>query len=303
MQKDGVTKGSEFQPESSGIARDLRGLHEGTLRSAIAEAVRRHKPLENVQLPKKEDVEQSIDAVFVFSKLAQPSAKLNAGAGIVDLTSLYFAASSLSIHSLPAAVAGGICTIASETVSRVKNFTDNRHYSKLRKKELSFLKQCKSDITSVLESKLAHAADEAKRREIKNLIKETEKLYKRVERESKENLETARGTKLLGFGSSGLVAFLNTYMPPFTWVANGVSDFFQSVARVQPFQFQPYNPPLAIIGLAAKTALLVVESVIVAGVAYEAYKDRFEDSITKRQNAQKELKLRVDWLFGKIQEV
>jgi hypothetical protein len=310
MQKGDVTKAlEEVHPESSGIQRDIRGLQDHAIRNAIAQAVRGHKHV--AQLPEKENVEKSMEALFTFSKLAaQPSAMLNTGAGIADLTFLYITFSALSMNNPLLAVAGGIGVIASEGVSHAKNYADNRHYSGFRKREFKYLRQCKSDIVSVLESKLHNAEDKKTREGIKSIIKETENLFKMIEARSKENLDTWHG-KLAGLGSSGLAAALDTFVPPFSWLANTFSDYLKSFVRVEAVQPPGYIPPLALADLAARTILLVAVSSLIAGIAHDAYTDHLKtitkrpanSSIAKRQEALNDLKLRVDSLFGELQQV
>ncbi len=299
MHKAGITKSSEeFHQESSGIERDIRGLHERTLSSAITGALRRRQKVEHeVKLPTKEELQQSIDSLFRFSDEAQPSNKLNAAAGIADSASLY-----LILHQ-PTAIAGAIGLAASESISVAKNYANTRHYSKLGKSESRFLKDSKSKLISALELKRSHAGS-VQEKEIKNLMKETNELFSEIERRSKEGLNTALGSRLEAFASSGAAFIINNFpYSPIKALIDGTSDYFTSLARVQPIQFPPYNPPLAIIDIAVRAGWLVGMSSFIELLVYEYKKYRSEiHQLVSRDDVKEDLMSRAGLLLDQIQE-
>jgi len=294
MQKGGV-KQEDLHPQAQPIGDEF---HKAGLRTKISNYFVKKSGSATahvVKLPTKDEVEKNIDSLFSFSECKQPSRGLNSGAGIVDAASVYL----MTFHHAAAGL-GLPGLIASESISLVKNYADNRNHSGSVRDERRYLRECKSHILSELESKLPNAKHRRQEMELRELIKETQTLFSDIEKKSKEHLDTALKNRLQGVGGSIAALFVNsTLLKP---LVDYTLDFFSSLARVQPLQPPGYSPDLVLVELAVRTGWLVFTSAFITTLAYEVRKDGSE-SIEKRDKAREELKGRVESLFGKIQEM
>jgi hypothetical protein len=247
-----------------------------------------------VKLPTKEELERSIDSLFIFSESKQPGKRLNSAAGIADATSLYIMA-----FKHPVAVLG---LVASEGISFLKNYLDNREDSGFAKSERKFLEKYKSDIISTLESKLPIAGNKRQETELKSLINETESFFSAVEVKSKEHLDSALKRRLQGIGSFVGALIADAIIFP---VVDYTVELFQGIARVQPFQPPGYNPDsaMALIDLGVRAVWLLGTSALILTIAYDLRKDEASKPLQKRNDARDELKDRADKLLERIHEI
>ncbi|NYZ78779.1 hypothetical protein H0N99_01380 [Candidatus Micrarchaeota archaeon] len=293
MQKTGIAKEEDVHSQAQPIESELR---KAGIRTKISDFIKRRHTTHEVQLPPKEEVEQSIESRFSFLDNAQPSKKLQCGAGIADSVSLYL----MTFHNSVAGL-GLPGLIASESISLVKNYADNRHYSQLGKKELKFLKEYKSEIIDVLEGKLSGAKSESQRREVKKLINETKNLFSDIEWKSKQNLNTVLGSRGEAFVGSAVAFGLNNtlFKPAVDWTSNYLNNF----VRVMSPEGLAGNPYSALIDVIVRAGWLVTTSAITTYLAYEAHKDISKNSPARRDDAIHELKDRVEALYERIQEL
>jgi hypothetical protein len=296
--KTGVIKTSEETDteDTQGIKRDLRDMRHRQVISEIFLRTRanRQPPPE---LPREGELDGCIDTLFERSKKDQPSKRVNIGASIADSTALVFSMSKSNF------LIGLIGIPASEIITLWKNRHDIDTASKLRKNELSRLESMEDDIISRLSSMHADRTNKAEKKGMKELSKETTKLFSDITHKSKEGLTTALGSRLEGFAGSASALFLGlTALKPVSDWVSGQIDSFVLTQQIQP---QPY--PAALIFY---TANLIVKGLIYAGSSFAAsymwdaaYDTLHKNSaIWKRELEKKQLKERAGKLLEKIAE-
>lgn len=301
MQKGGIPKGLEetHSQESSGIERDLRGIYERNLISSIFRRQRDVQPA-HVRLPTKEELAEHIDNIFSYSEDSQPSRTLNAGVGVADSTSILLAAYTRNV------LFGGVA-IASELVAFAKN-RGTKVYSEAVEEELSELKSHKDNMLSVLKNELSKTKKDEKK-DIKELIKRTNKLFSDIESRSKEGLTTAFGSRLEGIAGSALAIPVSMHpLSPYKQFIDGASSWADGFIHSFPIQIPPYTELLAVaadIGIKL-IAFVAASSLLTYGV------DRGADwlsnlihrnsSFETREGKREELKDRAGKLLDEIHE-
>lgn len=294
MQKGEIAKKEDALSDTSNIQSELRNAG---IKTRIADFIKGRHTTKGVRLPPEEEVERSIDLRFSHLDNAQPSKKLQCGAGIADSASLYLMTFNSSIAGL-----GLPGLIASESISLAKNYKDNRQYSELARKELKFLKEYKSDITDVLKEKLSHAENERQSKEIKKLISETKSLFSDIEYKSKQNLNTVLGSRAEAYVGSAAALILNN-IPPLGWAVNWTSSQINTFVRVESIGGLAGNPYAVLVDAAVRVGWLVVTSAITTSLIYEARKDISKNSPEQRDDAITELKDRVESIYKRIHDL
>jgi hypothetical protein len=294
MQKSGVAK-DEAHSQAPQIESELR---RAGLKTRIADIIRKRKTREapDISTLKEEEINPHIDRLFIFSESAQPSRGLNTGAGIADSASLF-----LMRFNHPAAVLGLVGAVASEGISLLKNYTDTRHYSELRRSEREYLKEYESKLLSALKYKLSHTKNDEQRNKIKELMRETDKLFSEIEKKSKEGLATALGSRLEGFIGSG-AALILTYIPPLKMLVDWTSDYITNFMRAQPVQI---NPDAALIDIGVRVGYLAFVSILTTSAVSAAYELHRESnkSLASRKEERMRLDDRMEELLKRIQQV
>jgi len=254
MQKSGVTRGLEDSPrqENSGIARDLRGMHERTLISAL---LRRSKAVSDTPLPPIQEINEHIDHLFMLTEDAQPSRAFNAGAGISDFGFGALAANRGNVWF-------GIGVLATEFAAFVKNSGDSNSFKLARQVALEELEEDGSKIVSKLEYAISVTDDKSRRKELKKLTRETRELFSEIERRSKQSLTSVAGSRIEGIAGSvpGLLATIHP-LSPYKQFVDGVSGWFSGLVHGLP----PQPPPWIYADMVAAAA-----DVAIRGIAYIA---------------------------------
>jgi hypothetical protein len=294
MQKGEVAEKEDTHLDTPNIQSELRNAG---IKTKIADFIKRRHTAKGAQLPPEVEVEKSIDLRFSHLSNAQPSKKLQCGAGIADSASLY-----LMTFNTSAAGLGLPGLIASEGISLAKNYADTRHDSELGGKELKFLKEYKSEITDVLKEKLSHAENERQNKEIKNLISETKSLFSDIESKSKQNLDTVLGSRIEAYVGSAAALILNN-IPPLGWAVDWTSNYINNFVRVESPWGLSGNPYAVLVDAVVRVGWLVVTSVVTTALVYEAHKDISKNSPDQRDDAIGELQGRVKALYKRIHDL
>ncbi|QLJ52405.1 MAG: hypothetical protein Sv326_0230 [Candidatus Fermentimicrarchaeum limneticum] len=263
MQKSGITRGLEESPrqENSGIARDLRGMHERTLISTL---LRRSNAVSDTPLPTMQEINDHIEHLFMLSEDAQPSRAVNAGAGVSDVG---FGALALNRGN----VWFGIGVLATEFAAFVKNRGDSNSFKLARQVALEELEEDGSKIVSKLEYAISVTDDKSRKKELRKLVRETKELFSEIERRSKQSLTSVAGSRLEGIAGSvpGLLATIHP-ASPYKHLVDGVSSFAEGFIRGFPLQQVPpflrqIIPPYPYLEFAVAAA-----DVAIRGIAYIA---------------------------------
>jgi|GEM_PF-4208758 len=245
-------------------------------------------------LPSPTELKEHINKLFSLSEQSQPSKMVNAGAGVADSASLLLAANRGNVLF-------GAGAVLSELIAWAKN-KDTKPFSDARKEELRELERCKSIINSKLKGQLSTAGEERKN-EIKKLMKETEKLFSDIEKESKKGMASASGSRLEGFvGSIGALASLPLYKP----YADMVSNYIEGFIRSQPYQPPSFHPEpiIEFIRFASwATSYLIASAFLTYGVDWVYDRISRESSLQSREERKQELQERAEKLLERVSKL
>jgi len=291
-----ATKGSEeVSHPSSAISEEIRQVGERNLISRMFRRYEKNAQATDVKLPTKEELAEHIDSIFSYSEDSQPSRTLNAGVGVVDSTSILFAAYTRNV------LFGGVA-IASELVAFARN-RGKKVYSEAVEEELSELKSYKHSMLSILKNELSNPKRDEK--EIKELIKRTNKLFSDIESRSKGGLTTALGSRLEGIAGSALAIPVSMHpLSPYKQFIDGASSWVDGFIHSFPVQIPPYTELLAAaadIGIRVAT-FVVASSLLTYGVDWLSNLIHRNSSFETREGKREELKDRAGKLLDEIHE-